>query len=391
MAGNSNILMITGDFPPMKKGVGDYAFHISRSLHELGISVKVLTSLLANKTSNIVSDKLDVRREVIGWELKEVPKIIRELDSLAKNAIVNIQYYCPSTYRRGPMINLLPLIIRLLRPKCTIVVTIHGFREQSFMYRFRTLPMVRASHGIIYVDKSNRDLLIKYSGLQEDCLKFIPITSNILSVPCDGILRKNWRESMRIDQNKIIVAFFGAIGQPKGFDYLLKAIQLVRQRDGYPIILLAIGGFHSYKDIAYKKYIIRLIDELDLTSFLRIIQQPEPEDCSKLLHVSDIAVFPFVNGVSENSGSTLAALMHGLPTIVTNGPYCSRDFFEKYGAAVVPANETLKLANVISAVAGSKELREEMQKKASRLEIDLPWKRIALETLHFFERISSNR
>jgi len=57
------------------------------------------------------------------------------------------------------MINFLPFIIRLLLPRVKVVTTMHGFWEQSVLFRLRTLPMLRGTHGVIYVDRLNKDLV----------------------------------------------------------------------------------------------------------------------------------------------------------------------------------------------------------------------------------------
>lgn len=381
------ILMVSGEFPPMKKGVGDYAFHVAQFLAKQELAVQVVTTENESSSDNFFDSTLDIHRIISTWTITEVFKIIKLINKSDEKTIVNIQYHCPSVYGRRLMINFLPVILRIFRSKCRVVVTMHGFWEQSLLFKLRTIPMLRACHGVIFVDRLNTNLIKKYSGKSPNKLKFIQIASNIIPIKSSLEKRSEWRKNLGYGQENIVISYFGAIGPPKGFEYLIAALAELRNQKKLPLNLLAIGGFHSYRNDEYTENIKKIIEDPDIRPWVKIIQEPDPEDCSKLLHCSDFAIFPFINGVAQNSGSTLAALAHQLPTIVTEGPGGSRQFYENLGVYVVPPKNTKALAQCLSSILNSQEEHVYKQKKAADCDSQLSWNNIADETVDFFHSL----
>jgi glycosyltransferase involved in cell wall biosynthesis len=383
-----NVLMVTGDFPPRISGVGDYSAHITKSLADLGISATVITTRmeLANNGRSIGS--MDVRYVVSRWAMWEVNKILSLIEKSDPRTVVNIQYYCPFTYGRRLLINFLPLIIRLTRPRARVVVTMHGFWEQSILFRLRALPMLRLSHGVIYVDRLSRALMEKYTGFSSDRAKYIPIASNILPIRCNPELRKMWRQELGFSEQDNVVAFFGGIGNNKGLEYLLEAVQSIRRQKELPVFLLVLGSFNpNHLTDGYYLKISHLIERFGISYWIRIIESPKGSEVSKYLHSADLAVFPFINGVGENSGSMLAALAHGLPTIVTEGPANTANFSETFGVSSVPAMDSERLAECMADTLSSPEKMELMKKKAMTVSKILNWKCITSETLDFYKSL----
>lgn len=383
-----NVLIITGDFPPRISGVGDYSAHIAKSLIDLGVSATVITTGMEFSNNGRSIGSMDVRYVISRWAMSEVNKILNLIEKSDSRTVINIQYYCPFTYGRRLLINFLPLIIRVTRPKARVVVTMHGFWEQSTLFRLRTVPMLRLSHGVIYVDRLNRDLVEKYSGFSSDRAKYIPIASNILPIRCTPELRKMWRQALGFSEQDNVVAFFGGIGSNKGLEYLVEAVESIRRHKELPVFLLALGSFHAnHLTDGYYLKICCLIERLGISNWIRIIESPGPDEVSKYLHSADLAVFPFINGVGENSGSMLAALAHGLPTIATEGPANTVNFSETFGVSLVPAMDSERLAECIADTLSSPEKMDLMKKKAMNVSKVLNWERIASEILDIYESL----
>lgn len=391
MSDNKNqerrLVMISGDFPPRISGVGDYAFHVASTAAKIGADVTVITTKSLNKSASDIYGALDVRPVMDVWQFSEAKRIFTILKESDENTFVNIQYGCLA-YGRQLMINFLPALIRLLYTKAKIILTIHGFWEQSLFFRLRAFPMLRAAHGVIYVDRLNKGLMKKYSGLDESRLRFVPIAGNIPPIPFTEEQRNIWRQELGLSKEDIAVAFFGGIIRSKGFDYLVKAIHNIKLKHSITLVLLAIGGFLNLENNKpYKDEVINYIKTNGLENSIRFFENAESALVSKCLHSSDIAVYPFLNGVGENSGSMLAALAHGLPTIITSGPANDDSFTEKFGVAMVPAQDSEQLASAIQAVAASRDLQNEMRKKALGVSRNLNWDFITRETLDFIQSI----
>jgi glycosyltransferase involved in cell wall biosynthesis len=382
------LIMISGDFPPRISGVGDYAWHIATTSSTLGANVTVVTTTDRFARESFTNADIDIRNVMNLWQLSEARKIFQVLNEADDKTIVDIQYYCPFTYGRRLLINFLPFMIRMMYSRVKIIVTMHGFWEQSLKFRLRTLPMLRTAHGIIYVDRLNQAVIKKYSGLPEKRLKFIPLAGNIPPVSCNEELRKTWRRELGLADTDIAISFFGGIGRNKGFEYLIEALEIARNKKGMQVILLAIGGFHT--DVmgnAYQTEINSLINKLNLKKYVRILESLNSADVSKYLHAADIAVYPFLNGVGENSGSMLAALAHGLPTIITKGPANDTSFADRFGVLMVPPQDTEELVNAIEKIIMSQDLQDTMRNKGFEISKVLNWNVITNNTLNYFSSL----
>jgi len=384
------VFLISGDFPPSISGVGDYSFHVARNLALSSGKVDVVTSDLGGGQKLDLVDSIHCHRCVKFWGFREVKKIIKRIPKNRKACVINIQYNSPRFYKRNLMINFLPLFLRLFRPSAKVVVTMHGFWEQSWLYRLRTIPMLRLSHGVIYVDNKNRFQLERFSGKSGKQLKFIPIASNIMPIHSSPSLRNEWRTDLGLDSDDILVAFFGGIGKRKGLDYLIEAINILISEKNAPVKLIIIGGFNNHPvNVEYQNHIRCMIQDYGLDENIIIIDEPDAKYVSQCMHASDLAVFPFITGVSENSGSMLAALAHGLPTIVTGGGTLDdRKFSDQYGVFVASSYDKNVLADIIIETITSDHKRKVMKERSLAMSKRLDWKYVATETDIFFRMIS---
>jgi glycosyltransferase involved in cell wall biosynthesis len=80
------------------------------------------------------------------------------------------------------------------------------------------------------------------------------------------------------------------------------------------------------------------------------------DDVSRLLRAADAAVFPFDAGVTAKSGSLLAALSHGVPTIATSPPGVLDRATEVDGVLRVPPRNTAALAGALVLVLSDRAL-----------------------------------
>jgi glycosyltransferase involved in cell wall biosynthesis len=127
------------------------------------------------------------------------------------------------------------------------------------------------------------------------------------------------------------------------------------------------------------------------SDWVRIIDAPPPARASELLRCADIAAYPFLDGVGENSGSMMAALAHALPTIATKGHGNPPDFEKDFGVALVPQGDSLALAEKIVVLAKSPELRLSMKRRAMVVTAERNWPSIAAGTAGFFQVLIQGR
>jgi glycosyltransferase involved in cell wall biosynthesis len=114
------VLIVTGSFPPMLCGVGDYSESLAQELvknHD--INVAILTSLVAKR--RIIKNNINIFEVMKKWEIINVFTAIKAIKSWNPD-IVHIQYPTQG-YGRGWLPYLLPMISFLMRKK--VVQTWH--------------------------------------------------------------------------------------------------------------------------------------------------------------------------------------------------------------------------------------------------------------------------
>jgi glycosyltransferase involved in cell wall biosynthesis len=150
----------------------------------------------------------------------------------------------------------------------------------------------------------------------------LPIPPNVTVAP--GTDRAATRARWSLPDDAEVVAFFGFVHPVKGLRHLVDA--LARLADERPRLhLLVLGGFTSLALPADEADAFR--DELNghvaaagVTDRVTITGHLPAPDVSAALAAADLAAFPFTAGATTKSGALLAALEHGLPTIVTRRP-----------------------------------------------------------------------
>jgi glycosyltransferase involved in cell wall biosynthesis len=385
--------MITDTFPPMISGVADYTALLARELASLGLRVTIATSKWESKGNNQTTDGIEVLRIISGWKMWDARQIFRIIKRLGDSPIVHIQYGS-GAYRKHPMINLLPFLIRMLKRDCLVVVTLHEFPQERerLLYRIRTLPMLLAAHGLIFVDPADEKTLRRWTKLSMARIKYIPIGSNIPPVPATDGQRRDWRRKLGLTGDVPVVAFFGGIHPFKGFLDLLEAITSLRQ-DNFPARLLVIGGFEPWVEstLQYQKEVRHALKNGLEAGWIRLVDKSPAETIAHCLHASDIAAFPFVNGASPNRGSILAAISQGVPVVTTEGPDTPAGFQDQFGVALVPSRDVPALSTCIRDIMMSDERRRELRDKALKASRDLSWASIAQATQEAYASLTVNR
>lgn len=395
------ILFITGEYPAMQGGVGDYTRRLSQALGALGADVHVLTHADAG------GDHLRV--PAAAYEPTVHPIMTRnswELWRHARRAIRGLQpdvvhtQYQSAAYSLHPAVNYLPLWLRTMPGRPHIVTTFHDLR---FPYMFPKAGPLRwqavlalAKHSDAAVITNPADWLrLGQAGLR-DHMHPIPIGSNIQCEPPAGCDRTCQRAKWGAGPNTWLLAYFGFLNASKGGETLICCLaELVKA--GRPARLLMVGGKIGASDptnVAYLAKVETLIEELGLADRVQWTGFTASDEVSANLLATDCAVLPYREGASLRHGSLMAALAHGLPIVSTETPVEERAgpgifpaLAHGQSALLVPPDDPVKLAEAVTRVMTEPELRSRLAAAALKLAHHFEWETLAKRHLEVYREL----
>lgn len=385
------ILLVTGEFPPMQGGVGDYTRELGLALSDLGCQVHVLTSTGAGPVTG-----LSVHAVIDRWNWKLYRPLL-DLVRRHRPEVVHVQYQA-AAYSMHPAINLLPWCLRALgneRPHCA--VTFHDlkvpylFPKAGPIRRWVVEELARRGDAAVATNREDWEALERVLGAPA---ALIPIGSNISpQLPADYD-RTAWRARWGAGPDDLLLCFFGFVNDRKGVDTLLHALNLLAPLPpGWTgSALLMIGGRTGASDptnVAYLRQIETLIARLDLRGRVRWTGFLPPEEVTASFKAADLCVLPFRDGVSFLHGTFHAALAHGMAIVTTQPRVALPELTDGVNVHLVEPGQPRELAKAILHLAANPGLRDTLGRGAQTLSIRFRWDSIAAQTLELYQALDS--
>ena len=396
------ILSITGEYPAMQGGVGDYTRRLSQALGALGADIHVLTHADAGGDhlrvpAGAYEPTVYPVMKRTGWNLwGETRRLVREL----RPDIVHIQYQS-AAYGLHPAVNYLPWRLRWLRHRPPVVATFHDLR---YPYLFpkagplrwhAVLALARGSDANVVTNPADWGRLAD-AGLAAG-LRPIPIGSNIECQPPADYDRTRQRAQWGAGPETWLLAYFGFLNAGKGGETLVRALaELVRA--GHPARLLMVGGKIGASDPtneAYLAHVERLIADLGVADRVQWTGFTASEQVSANLLAADCAVLPYRAGASLRHGSLMAALAHGLPIVSTQAGAQDRTAQQLFpmlrdgdSALLTPPEEPARLAAAVQNVMADPALAARLAAAAQTLAKQFEWDTIARRHLETYGELA---
>lgn len=399
-AKRATVLLITGEYPPMQGGVGDYTCRLNGALQAQSIAVRVLTRRIREPAMH--STAAGDRAELPASGPFRIPQITLGATLRALRAtrarIAHIQYQT-GAYELRPTVNFLPALLNRAwgRP---VVVTFHDLR---FPYLFPKAGPLRDFVNYVMARTASAAIATNaedYARLQRwrvPHLRLVPIGSNIPNNPPAGYDRTEWRQRYGAGAKTVLLAYFGFLNSSKGLDDLLRALQTLRQSGDFR--LLIVGGGLGSSDPTNRETAARLDSlarELGVGERIAWTGFLAPREVSAALLAADIAVLPYADGASLRRGSLLAALAHGLPLVTTlpnSGKEASSiggalpQLEDGHNALLVEAGNAEMLAAAIGRVAADGELRTRLANGAREIARFFSWAAIAEQHAQLYSEL----
>lgn len=392
------VCLITGEYPPMQGGVGDYTACLAQALARQGCQVSVITSAAAQGMDS--GGEARVLPIVSRWGPGCLPQLRRALSRLRPD-IVHIQYQA-GAYQMHGAISFLPLLSFMSRGPA-VAVTFHDlngpylFPKAGPLRQAAVSVMARTAGAVVTTNPEDAASLGSPSNL-------IPIGSNILPAPPPGYDRAAQRARWGVGPKQLLLAYFGFLNPSKGIETLFMALHRLLSA-GHPMVLLMVGGMASDSlpvDQAYAEEIRIQLTGSPLGDYVRWTGFIPPSEVTANLLAADICVLPFRDGASFRNGTLAAALAHGM-AIVTTWPrqvtpataaaaVRSRlQLRDGVNARLVPPEDESNLVKAILEMAGDKSQQEQLRRGAWQLARLLDWDNIARQTIQVYQRLRPGR
>lgn len=384
------VLLITGEYPPARGGVGDYTCRLALALKRTGVSPRVLTSQMRvghnERTAQALGHGTPFLRTPLLTGRITSGAVIRAL-KFSRARIAHIQYQT-GAYQMRPTANLLPLLLKL-RWGGPSVVTFHDllvpylFPKAGPVRLWANCLLARSASAVIATNPEDEYRLGTW-GVKR--VKLIPIGSNIQNNPPPDYSREAWRVAHGIRPDTVLLAYFGFLNSSKGLEDLLHAVDALRGSGDFRLIMVGGGtGVSDPTNINFATSLNSLAADLGLEDRLIWTGYLLPEEISAALLSADMAVLPFSDGASFRRGSLLAVLEHGLPLITTQAkldlPTDETDSWPRLidgeNALLVPPGDREALARAVHRLSTDHKLRHALSKGASDLALYFNWERIA--------------
>lgn len=366
------LLVISGTWPPLPCGVGDYSSKLCEHLVRLGIRVQVLTSKHARPDFYLAGESLlEVHTRIDRWSwpaLRIVEQTVRE----TKPDFILFQWPT-ANYGRSLAVNFLPGILKKKFPEIPLLTTLHEFRYFRPWTQMRVIPALRYSDRVILVDPQDGENIKKKHTWVSARLRFIPIGSNVPPVAA-SFDRGQQRTVLGIQPKDFVVAFFGFANPPKGLETLFSAIRLLREK--YPYVkLLLLPQLSS--QVKYHQHLLQQLKKLDLIDHTIQLEYARPRLAAEILAGADCAVLPFADGASLKRGSMLACLEQALP-VITTIPKQKKyfPFLDRKHMLLVPPGDVTAIIQAVEML-----LQEPKLKKALSEQLREPLRAYAWDTI----------
>ena len=376
------IAFLVRSAPPVIDGVGEYTYHLTHSLRQVGIDARIFTS-----TDQVAGKK------IADWIHPTIPRWTGESVAEALTSIATFRpdlccfQYVPQMYgRRGFCWEASNIPIALKQNlKCCVATTFHEFIQAwkpnpkdivltSVMYLQTRRLLAGCDLAITTCARYAKDLLtISTKPLP---VMTIPVGANIPPVEISPQRLTELRARYALEGLKV----FGVFGRLAPFRNYPTAVRTLAHavRQGIKIRLMLIGCARSSNPTLFQE-LIQLAKKFGVEKQLVVTGDLSAEEVSNHLRLVDVFLFPLCDGLSTRNTTVMTAMAHGLPIIFyTPRPGNFEGYYIPHGCSVPMGDEEGFIHTAVSFL--EKDLmRSSMDRQANvdYFQKNFSWSRIA--------------
>lgn len=298
------VLLLTGSYPPMRCGVGDYVASLADALSRVGgTEVAVITDRRAGMAG--FSSGVEVFPVAGGWEFSDLRPILSTVRQWAPD-VLHFQYPTQGYGdRRLPWV--LPLALSVLR--IPIVQTWHEHLPMGSL--LRSLALALAPGRLVVVRPNYEAALPGWARLLARLKRprFIPNASSIPQVQLSESERRDIRRHLN-SSAKYFVAYFGFIYPNKSVELLF---DVPDPRQDHLVLIGQLNQDHPYQRAVRERTEREpWRGRVTVTDFL------PAREAARLLAAADAVLLPFRDGGGVWNTSLQAAAIQGTFILTTS-------------------------------------------------------------------------
>ncbi len=369
-------------FLPARCGIATYTDYLTRAIRNLG---GVSITIAAECTAQARTDSgMNV---IVCWDRKkDYVKAIA--DSLSGVDVVHIQH----EYSIYSFDDRLPRLIRELKSKVPVVITIHCIRPAQFCERgtvdeeFAARIANLANRVIVHLD-SQKSILVRL-GVESDKISVIPHGTELTDK--DEV---ESRKKLGLPLEAKILLMFGFIKKHKCLDIACEALKEIveKHEDTYLFIAGGLAPQPSPKDVEYANLLDRKIEELGLQQNIIYPGKFFPnEDVPYLFRSADIVLFPYYEEDRSASGSLHLALGANRPIIASRIPKFEelRNVCDEL--LVLPFNFQ-GIAKIALRIFDDSKFRRYIHERTDKIRKETSWSEVARKHLEIYRKLLDKR
>jgi glycosyltransferase involved in cell wall biosynthesis len=304
------ILMVTGSYPPMMCGVGDYTEGLVNALRKCGLEVRVLTMAIKfPPDGKVQNSETWIRRVVNSWGMRHYKVFLDEVKAFSPD-IVHIQDPTQGySYATAPV--LMVLLASLAKPM-NIIWTWHEFVPKIYNKRLIAFHlMALLSKVIIFVRYDFKEQTPHFLSLllRKKPFEFIPNASVIPKIDMNNESITRLRQSITTDEKQIIV-FFGFIYPNKRVESLFEIADPRKHH------LVLIGNLDPKYD--YHQRILSLSEDPQWSGSITMLGFLGAKEAGEMIKIADAVVLPYAEGAGSWNTSLHAATLQGTFVLTTS-------------------------------------------------------------------------
>jgi glycosyltransferase involved in cell wall biosynthesis len=379
-----HVLFVTGEYPPMRGGVGAYTAALAQALVAAGVEVSVLTARQAQTRDQQLAG-VTVHALVKRWDWRiwqQVPQVARQIGA----TWLHVQYQT-AAFAMNPAINLAPALwqqaARRSQP-LSVAWTYHDLlvpylwpKAGASIRRWVTMRPAHTSQLVIATNEGDYQQLLAQPS--PAMLLKIPIGSNITVHELPLEERRAGRTQRGYTNQSWVLGYFGFLNRSKGGLTLVRTLhELVNQ--GYDAHLLMIGermGVSDPTNYGYLQEVEALIQTLALEGRVQWTGHLSDAEVSAALHLLDVLLMPYSDGASLRRGTLMAGLAHGCAIVTTTPQSPLPELVHGRDLLYVPPEEPALAAQAIAQLMATPHTHQAIRVSARQQSQQFTWTTIA--------------